>query len=78
MRVRTTFGKLVRRKVPIIETENAILFIAGPYQTKTPVPENRCRGFVFVGYNLKGERGISRSGGIGSGRLTFFKGCSIL
>ena len=26
----------------------------------------RCRGFVFVGYSLKGERGVSRGGGIGS------------
>lgn len=44
MRVRTTFGKLVRRKVPIIETEKAILFIAGPYQTKAPAPENPAQG----------------------------------
>lgn len=44
MRVRTTFGKLVRRKVLIIETEKAILFIAGPYQTKAPAPDFPAQG----------------------------------
>ena len=57
MRVRTTFGKLVRRKVPIIETEKAILFIAGPYQTKAPVPSNPVQGLRFCGIQFeRGER----------------------